>query len=372
MLEVRRLADWTAAERYHQEWNAIVTTHAGSSFGVPSIFQTYEWNHAWWQAFGVSDELLLLAVFEESRAVGFAPFMVTQRHFPLRRRMIRFIGSPNLASDYCACVRAPGRDDVLHKIVGWLDAHPGIWDEIEFTNMIEGSPELAIFSKCSSGFMSKSEESYRCDAPTIVLRNSIDNFKLVSHSSLKRHFNWFKKKGVLTYGHIATAAAIHSRLDDFFEQHISRRSLIGTKSQFLNEPEREFYRILVDKLTPSDWMRFFSVELDGKAIAYHLGFEFAGKYYWYKPTFNVTYAKNSPGEVLLKTLFEYAIEHKITEFDFTAGSEAFKYRFSNHVRKLHRLRVFRTWQRYTMFRVKTRSLNLARRVFRSIKSVTKI
>ncbi len=62
---------------------------------------------------------------------------------------------------------------------------------------------------------------------------------------------------------------------------------------------------------------------------------------WYKPTFDISYAKRSPGEVLLKILLEYALEHDVAKFDFTIGDEDYKYRFANHSHWKYTIRVFR-------------------------------
>ena len=87
MFEVRHLTSWNEAEPYHREWNDMVCQGVGD-MGTPSIFQTFEWNHAWWRAFRGQHELLLLVVLEEGRFAGVAPLMVSRGRFPLRHRLI--------------------------------------------------------------------------------------------------------------------------------------------------------------------------------------------------------------------------------------------------------------------------------------------
>ena len=50
---------------------------------------------------------------------------------------------------------------------------------------------------------------------------------------------------------------------------------------------------------------------------------------WYKPTFDITLAKHSPGEVLLRQLLLRAIDEEADYFDFGLGDEAFKNRFAS-------------------------------------------
>jgi CelD/BcsL family acetyltransferase involved in cellulose biosynthesis len=83
----------------------------------------------------------------------------------------------------------------------------------------------------------------------------------------------------------------------------------------------------------------------------HFGFEFGDRLTWYKPAFDVEFAKHSPGEVLIKYLLEYALERKVGELDFTIGEEAFKYRFANHVRANYAVRAFRRSGAYHLNRL---------------------
>lgn len=54
--------------------------------------------------------------------------------------------------------------------------------------------------------------------------------------------------------------------------------------------------------------------------------------------------------MLLKFLLEDAIGRGLEEFDFTVGSEAFKYRFSNLTRSNDRIIVFRSAADYWIHR----------------------
>jgi CelD/BcsL family acetyltransferase involved in cellulose biosynthesis len=88
-------------------------------------------------------------------------------------------------------------------------------------------------------------------------------------------------------------------------------------------------------------------------LAFHFGFEYRRRFIWYKPTFDIEFASRSPGEVLIKFLLEDAIMRKLEEFDFTVGSESFKYRFANRLRFNNRLIAFRSAGDYWTYRGKS-------------------
>jgi CelD/BcsL family acetyltransferase involved in cellulose biosynthesis len=81
------------------------------------------------------------------------------------------------------------------------------------------------------------------------------------------------------------------------------------------------------------WLRFDVLLLDGRPLAFHFGFEYRNRFFWYKPTFDTAWAGYSPGEVMLKFLLQDAIDRELSEFDFTVGDEPYKYRFCNEIRE---------------------------------------
>jgi CelD/BcsL family acetyltransferase involved in cellulose biosynthesis len=74
------------------EWNELLARCERAT-----IFQSWEWNEAWWRHFGSDKHLRLLQVREHGRLVGLAPFYVSRYPgIPLRRLAFVGVGS----SDY--------------------------------------------------------------------------------------------------------------------------------------------------------------------------------------------------------------------------------------------------------------------------------
>ena len=154
--------------------------------------------------------------------------------------------------------------------------------------------------------------------------------EMTGKKSLKRHEKKLEKFGAISLRHIEDRAEVLQFLDDFFAQHVTRRVVAGDRSLFLDDEPRRFYKALVMRLDPAKELRFAVLEAGGRAVAYHYGFEVAGRFTWYKPTFDVDFLDTGVGEVLLKRLLDYLKERPVHEFDFTRGNESFKDRFSNH------------------------------------------
>ena len=103
-----------------------------------------------------------------------------------------------------------------------------------------------------------------------------------------------RRLGSLRFYHLEDRGEIRRHLPRFFDQHILRRALAGGRSHFLVAENRLFYEHLIDGLDPSRELRFGVLELDGRPLAYHLGFEVNGRFTWYKPSFDVDYWDLSP------------------------------------------------------------------------------
>ena len=329
--QVRIVRDWDELAPYRTAWNELARRSV-----TASIFQTFEWHDAWWASFGASAGTpAVVLLFEGDRLVAIAPL---HRYRRGRRNVVGFIGNSNSASDYCDFIT--DRDELVAPMLDELLARRD-WDVLDLGNVPSQSPCLRAASDWADARARPTIDVTQFPAPTRVLGDVEADRACLNKKSLKRHFNGFARSGNLRFHHSTDAGEIESSLDDFFRQHAERWALTGRESQFAQESQRDFYRRLVPALLANDWLRFAIVALDDRPIAYHFGFEYANRFIWYKPTFEASLVKKSPGEVLLRFLLEDAMNRGLAEFDFTVGDEDFKYRFANLVRETRRLRVYR-------------------------------
>jgi CelD/BcsL family acetyltransferase involved in cellulose biosynthesis len=158
--------------------------------------------------------------------------------------------------------------------------------------------------------------------------------------SLRRHEQYFRREGRLEVQHFRQSEEILPHLNDFFEQHVTRRAATNHPSLFSDPRQRDYYRRLTCAIGSTGWLRFTRVLWNGRPIAFHYGLSYRGRFLFGIPAFAIDLARHSPGEVLLRQLLLLAIEEGATTFDFGPGDEAYKYRFATHVTYL------RTWGLY--------------------------
>jgi CelD/BcsL family acetyltransferase involved in cellulose biosynthesis len=328
-MQVEILTSFDRLQSLEPEWNRLWRTRPERQ-----VFTSFAWLRACWLARGGRQALHTPVVLSGGNVVGILPLVAEDSR-------LRFAGAP--FADYndliCAPADAPA---VAATALSALERVEAPLRHCILENLPEGSALVSGLERLKPSMRSRMRLLPGQSCPTLLLGEEREEILtgILSKRSLKRHQNKLRRLGALRFHHLEDRGEIRRHLPRFFDQHIHRRALAGDRSHFLEPESRLFYEHLVEALDPSRELRFGVLELDGRPLAYHLGFELNGRFTWYKPTFDVDCWDLSPGEVLLKSLFEYAQERSVEEFDFSRGDEAFKDRFANHVRQNQTLYVY--------------------------------
>ena len=342
-----RLRGWDDLPGMEAAWTALLECSRNHS-----VFQTFAWHACWWKAFRDSHELFVILAYAGARLVGIAPMMIVREKGPMGRvrSQVCFIGSLNHASDYCDFITDPAVPQVLPALLEEMNAGAAACNRIDLSHFPSHSPNKAGLREYFEGRDARITVEFQADAPVRILGDSQADRKAANKSSLKRHTRFFEKSGDLRFHRCTSEHEILGYLAVFFEQHKARWAHAGSSSQFIDPAQQDFYRDLIRQTLRHGWLRFDVVLFDGAPLAFHFGFEYQRRFIWYKPAFDVQFAARSPGEVLLKFLLDDAIEKGLEEFDFTVGSEPFKYRFANRTRSNDRIIVFRSAGDYWIHR----------------------
>jgi len=279
---------------------------------------TWHWQRLWWQAFG-RGHLLLVAAWRDGELVALAPlFADCGMVFNIcPEDHLDFVGdvSDPLVLDAILSLARDSVDDFLGFRFYFIATRSATGARLHDA---AGRLGLAIHREAS--LASPSMDLVGCpDAVEACTRKT----------SLLRHERYFRRQGELQVEHLTKAEEVAPYLDDFFEQHVARRNTTPHASLFCESRQREYYRHLTREAAAQGWLRFTRLSWQGKAIAYHFGLSYRGRYLWGIPTFDVRLSRHSPGEVLLRQVLLNAIAEGATEFDFGPGDEPYKHRFAN-------------------------------------------
>jgi len=295
------------------------------------IFQSFTWARAWWQAFGENFTLCVPVIYERDEVALILPLVQ-------RGATLRFLGSPQ--ADYCdlLCSHVPPAKLLSVALEAVLRSAPA-WKECILqglrpdSHMIKAWRELPHELRC----LLQLEITDGC--PTILLGENRDQVidSLLASKHLRRRLHKLEKAGVVTFRHIDSRTEAHQQLARFFRHHQRRCAVLAKASSFEEPGMRGMMRTLVEQLNLQQELRFGVLEVDGRALAWSLGFQVHGKYAYYQQTFDIDAEDYAPGEVLLYHLLLYARKTVEREFDFLRGDEFFKKRFAAHINQLRTL-----------------------------------
>ena len=307
-------------------WNGLLQQ---SSSDI--IFMTWHWQKTWWEIFG-RGKLLLVAAEQNGIPVMIAPLFADGE-------MIFFVGSGG--SDYLDFIGDINNVSALEKMLEIaVEQVPGYLG-LRFYHVLENSPTAQSLKEIAGRRQWNFYDEGKLPSPMLDIAQDPDKaLEATRKKSLLRHEAWFLKNGGLAVKHYSNSVDILPWLDEFFEQHMARWEQTAYPSMFNDEKQRLFFKALSVMADGTGWLRFTVVMWKEKAIAFHFGFNYRESFFWYKPTFDISLANHSPGEVLLKHLLMQAIEEKAHTFDFGLGDEAFKKRFASSTRCVY------TWGLY--------------------------
>jgi CelD/BcsL family acetyltransferase involved in cellulose biosynthesis len=353
-VQISLVEDLDALAPRSAEWNALVERSATNT-----VFQTYEWTRSWWRALRGDAQALVLVAEVAGRLVGIAPLMSTlQRIVGRQRRVVEFIGTD--AADYSDFIVDPAAPEAVPRMLEWLKARHERWDLLHLVNIVETSALIeAVPRTFGERYVTDVHRLYDC--PTRRLGDLEADRKVTQKRDLRSHHNHLRKQGEVAFSVHATAAAIDPQLEAFFQMHVDRWAGTATPSFFRDARQRRFYRELTASLAPLGWVYFCTVLLDGKPVASHFGFLYAGRIFYIKPAYDPRHRDYSPGMLQIKYVLEHAIAIGAKEMDFTTGEEPFKYRFANHVRASYFARVHRSSLFYGVDRILVNAKALAKR-----------
>jgi len=303
------------------EWDRLLASSKANT-----VFLLSGWLCAWHETLGHGVDLVVPQIRHRGRLVAAAAFLS-------RDGILEFAGRG--PSDYSDVVVSDGLEpSVASDLVGALvhaarrSARGFRWARLARIQLGESLTPPVVLDPARGLFAT---EERRILAPSMDMSAVEDRLQ---KKSLRRHERALERQGTLTCETFRDAERILPQLDEFFDQHVRRWQSTEWPSLFLADDQRAFYRRFTQRLDDSGVLRFTAVRLDGRLVAAHYGFHHAGRFTWYKPSFDPDLAKVSPGEVLLKRLLELARDERADEFDFTIGDEAFKLRFATKNREV--------------------------------------
>jgi CelD/BcsL family acetyltransferase involved in cellulose biosynthesis len=326
-----------AFELLRDEWRDLVSRCAHVT-----IFQTWEWNEAWWRTFGKGKHLFLLQVREGNTLVGLAPLFISGK---VGRSLgkLGFIGTG--LTDYLdILVLEQQRAEVCSKILEYLFAFSG-FSAVDLEDLQAVSPlrEAAMHwtrtkseLRCVSLLEQNPGLSARLPPTWEEYSRRLDK---VTRDNLSRRTKKLGRDFQQIETRLADPVELPQAMAALFELHQERWNARGLPGNFRNEKVQSFHCLVAKRFQEQGWLRLHVVRADGHIIATQYSFRFRDRYYCYLNGFSVKMSRYGLGTMLLAEAAQQAISEGCTEFDLLRGNEAYKQVWSPEQRTNYRILV---------------------------------
>lgn len=331
MLKVREINDFKFIGR--NSWSNVLKLSLQNY-----IFQTYEYLSTWWDNFGKNRhdrQLFILIVEDGSSLAAIAPLMIIRHPLLGNQPIIQFIGTD--ICDYMDfIIDAERYEDCLLKILEYLSRIKYL--ELDLRYLPDNSGVFNYFNgkKLAGALYSQIRQVDNC--PYVKLENKQNgafdkNLSRRLLTEIKRNEKKLELRGRLAFKSLINNAPSKDILAEYFNMHVRKWSVYNAKySQFQYKCWRDFIGSLCVSLAERGWLDFSYVELNKKRIAYHFGFRYNYKFYYYMPTFDPEFAAYSPSKTLIMKMLEHSASDGLEEFDFLRGCEPYKLAWTSQMR----------------------------------------
>ena len=256
-----------------------------------TIYQTWEWNKAWWQVFGRRKRAIVLEMRDRGALVAIAPLYVS-RHLGTPLRRLALIGTG--ASDYLDVIAAPGYEDAAASAVThWVRQSRD--HDLADLQQLRSESSLLRASDCLA-----TVEQEPCPYVPLTggwdaiahklgkkMRSNIALLRSTARSHVRGPERRPRHRGGYPVRHGRALRPPPAPMARAFAAGRPRRSRV-----------QAFHREVAARFLQRGWLRLHLMQAGGRVIAALYCFRYRDRYYYYLGGFDPALARHSPGTVL--------------------------------------------------------------------------
>jgi len=270
-------------ERLADCWDELVR-----AMPRPSPFLLHAWLLEWWRHYGRGRDLAVHVAYRGDRLIGALPLAV-RRHAGLRVTEF-FGGTWALLADLLV---AQGED--VSSVTGLVERAAA--SEHDFANLFGLTGPSRLVAALPPDALHLVE---RLEAPVLDLSGGWDalyNSKMSSkaRSARRRRLRQLKELGRVDASVARSREELEPALEEAFRVYALRWQGRRDPSGFITPTGTRFHRVALLRLAEMDAVRLAAIRLDGRAIAFALALQLAGRTYGLTKAFDPAYGRFSPG-----------------------------------------------------------------------------
>jgi CelD/BcsL family acetyltransferase involved in cellulose biosynthesis len=329
VLELRVVETAAGFDALQEAWSSL---HEASGAGV---FQSYEWQRAWWRHLGEQDRrrsLHLVTLSRAGRLVGVAPFQVERIPAlgPLRLRRLSFLGT--VLTDYLDLLVLPGFEADCHEaLAAHLAALRGSIDVLSLGDLPDGSAtrEGLLAALRRHGLQGEAFVSERCPRTALqeTWKATLDSFGGQHRRQLAKRCRQLQERFTVELEVCRRREDLDRDVEAFMAMHQHRWTSVGRRGVYADPPVAAFQREVARGFFDRGWLYLAFLRLDGARVAALCGFRHGGALaYYLNGVAEFGEARRfSPGLVQHCLCMEDLIGQGVRVYDFLRGTERYKY-----------------------------------------------
>ena len=305
-LAVRIVEDFDDPSLPGEAWDRLL---GGAPTNVVSL--TYDWQRAWWRAFG-GDRLLIVLAERGGKLQAIAPLFSIDG-------TLCFVGSAG--SDYLDFIGHPDEETLARMVSAAIDEVPDCAG-LNLFHVPAGSPSTEKLAGVAGRLGLDLLEGGRSVAPYLDLTDGARAQAVVSRRRVRRERDRMKRDAEVRF---LTAARdqVDEWLEAFFALYDARWGAAGEPGDE-GEEDRRFSRAIVHLAAERGWLRFHRLEWGERPVAFEIVLAHGGSHLDYLVARDASITEHSPGKLLESHGIADALRAGARRFDFGLGEEPYK------------------------------------------------
>jgi hypothetical protein len=186
---------------------------------------------------------------------------------------------------------------------------------------------------------------------------------------LRRAKRQLEEQGLLEVSHYS--AANPEALEKFYALESSGwKGAEGTAIR-CHHSTRQFYDSIAHAAARDGYLSLDFLELNGKPIAGHFGFNLRGRYFLAKAGYDETFRRHGPGQLLVNEILNQTPERGLHEFDFVGPATWDESRWASARRTNYRVFIFhKSWYGALLYAARIAARDAVRKMMRRLEDET--
>jgi CelD/BcsL family acetyltransferase involved in cellulose biosynthesis len=318
--------------------------------GDEEVFYRPEWAQAYLQAFEPKADVVIISAWAGDKMRGILP-LVRRRAFVSGFPVVTLTVPANVHSLRASLTVCRGVEGQIVLQALWQAVRDlPHWHLIDVANVVEGYglDRLVTLARADGYRTARKRTSQTLYLPIAASVTSTSDKALQPwlagtrpkfRSHLRRAKRQLEEQGTLELKHYS--AADPEALEKFYALEASGwKGSEGTAIK-CDPATRQFYDAVAQAAARDGYLSLDFLELNGKPIAGHFGFNLRGRYFLAKAGYDEAFRRHGPGQLLVNEILSQTPERRLHEFDFVGPATWDESRWASSRRTNYRVFIFR-------------------------------